>query len=401
MTDRIPLKQIPCHITYTNERTHEIILKGLDRSPLFTGIIEGVGARYCPSIEDKVSRFRDRPRHQVFLEPEGLQTVEIYPNGIPTSLPIDVQIDMVRSIRGLEHAVIMRPGYAIEYDYADPLQLRPSLETRLVQGLYFAGQINGTSGYEEAAAQGIMAGINAARFVKDMEPVILDRSQGYIGVLIDDLCTKGTKEPYRMFTSRAEYRLMLREDNAAARLTPIGRKIGLVGDAQWDRFQARQTAYMNFLERLKASRITPSQDVNNWLESIGSSPIRQGTTIFELLKRPEIKLDAVCSRFGLEAPLPEVAARIEIETRYQGYIRRQEEDVKKFRKWESVPLPPDLDYSAVPGLSREVIEKLSRVCPESLGRASRISGITPAALTAIRIYLKKLGSTRDARDYKE
>ncbi len=391
MTDEITLPQCPCFITYTNEKTHEAILKGLDRSPLFTGVIEGVGARYCPSIEDKVFRFRDRPRHQIFLEPEGLKTVEVYPNGIATSLPIDVQIEMVHSIRGLENAKILRPGYAIEYDYCDPVQLRPSLETRLIRGLYFAGQINGTSGYEEAAAQGIMAGINAARAVREEEPVILDRSQAYIGVLIDDLVTKGTKEPYRMFTSRAEYRLLLREDNAAMRLTPTGRKIGLVGDEQWERFNKRYALFKGFMKRLSETRISPSEGVNRWLESIGSSPLKQGVSALELLKRPEIGLFALCGFLGIEPPPSDITDQVEIEAKYQGYIKRQEEEVARFQRWEEVRIPESLDFATIPGLSREVVEKLSRVRPESLGRASRISGITPAALTAIQIYLKKQG----------
>ncbi len=391
MTDEITLPQCPCFITYTNEKTHEAILKGLDRSPLFTGVIEGVGARYCPSIEDKVFRFRDRPRHQIFLEPEGLKTVEVYPNGIATSLPIDVQIEMVRSIKGLENAKILRPGYAIEYDYCDPVQLRPSLETRLIRGLYFAGQINGTSGYEEAAAQGIMAGINAARALREEEPVILDRSQAYIGVLIDDLVTKGTREPYRMFTSRAEYRLLLREDNAAMRLTPIGRKIGLVGDEQWERFNKRYALFKEFMKRLSETRISPSEGVNRWLESIGSSPLKQGVSALELLKRPEIGLSTLCAFLEVEPPPADITDQVEIEAKYQGYIKRQEEEVARFKRWEEVRIPEGLDFATIPGLSREVVEKLSRVRPESLGRASRISGITPAALTAIQIYLKKQG----------
>ncbi len=390
MTDRIELPQRPCFITYTNERTHEIILKGLERSPLFTGVIKGVGARYCPSIEDKVFRFKDRPRHQIFLEPEGLKTVEVYPNGIATSLPIDVQIGMVRTIKGLENVKILRPGYAIEYDYCDPIQLRPSLETRLIRGLYFAGQINGTSGYEEAAAQGLMAGINAARAVKDEEPVILDRSQAYIGVLIDDLVTKGTKEPYRMFTSRAEYRLLLREDNAAHRLTPIGRQIGLVGDEQWERFKKKSSRFSQFMDLLKSQRLSPSTEINKWLSSIGSAPLKQGTMASELLKRPEVGLGDLCSFLNLPLPPSDIADQVEIEAKYQGYIKRQEEDVLKFRKWEGVRLPDDLDFSKIPGLSKEAVEKLSKVRPESLGRASRISGITPAAITAIQIYLKKM-----------
>ena len=390
-TKKIPLPQVPCHITYTNEKTHEIIMGGLDRSPLFTGVIEGVGARYCPSIEDKVFRFPERKRHQIFLEPEGLDTVEIYPNGIPTSLPIDVQLGMVRSIKGLENAEILRPGYAIEYDYADPIQLRPSLETHLIRGLFFAGQINGTSGYEEAAAQGLMAGINAARQVKEEEPVIIDRSQAYIGVLIDDLVTKGTKEPYRMFTSRAEYRLLLREDNADLRLRALGRRIGLVDDEAWAMFEGKQEEISKATEMIRGIKLRPGAEVNNWLESIGSKPIRQQVSIEDILRRPEIDLKAVAERYSeLNELSHEATCQVEIETKYSGYVARQEAEVAKFRKWESIRLPYDLDYGGIPGLSNEIKQKLTAQRPDSLGRASRISGITPAAITAVRIYLKKM-----------
>jgi len=402
MTDEITLPQLPCYITYTNERTHQIIVSGLDRSPLFTGVIEGVGARYCPSIEDKVFRFREKPRHQIFLEPEGLDSSEIYPNGIATSLPVDVQLAFVRSIKGLENAEILRPGYAIEYDYCDPVQLHHSLETKIVENLYFAGQINGTSGYEEAGAQGLMAAINAVLKLRGRPPLILDRSQAYIGVMIDDLVTKGTKEPYRMFTSRAEYRLLLREDNADLRLTPIGREIGLVGEEQWRRFNEKTRRRQEALERLHAVKIQPSEEINGWLSSLGSSPLKQGISLFELLRRPEIGLSDIARRFPEFSRLDgDTRELVEIETKYAGYIRRQEEEVKKFKRWEMARLPEDLDYSRIPGLSREVIEKLGKIRPESLGQASRISGITPAALTAIRIYLKKRQLSRALTGQKE
>ncbi|MFH1675043.1 MAG: tRNA uridine-5-carboxymethylaminomethyl(34) synthesis enzyme MnmG [Pseudomonadota bacterium] len=389
-TESISQKQVPCYITYTNEQTHEIIRSGLERSPLFAGVIEGVGARYCPSIEDKVVRFPEKPRHQIFLEPMGLGTTEIYPNGVPTSLPVDIQLKMLRSIEGLERVEIVRPGYAIEYDYADPTQLTPNLETKLIRGLFFAGQINGTSGYEEAAAQGLMAGINAVRYITGDSPVVLDRAQAYIGVLIDDLVTKGTMEPYRMFTSRAEYRLLLREDNADLRLRETGYSLGLVSDRVYRRYLNKKEAIEQLLNLLSNIQLTPTPAINEKLCALGFHPVTQPTFLADLLKRPGVNLTNLEVFEQRIAEVEQsVAEQVEIQIKYEGYIKRQSEQVERFKKLEHTIISEDFDYSKVPSLSNEVKEKLAAIRPTSIGQASRISGITPAAVSILQIFLKK------------
>jgi tRNA uridine 5-carboxymethylaminomethyl modification enzyme len=403
-------RQIVCHITATNERTHEIIRAGCDRSPMFTGVIEGVGPRYCPSVEDKVHRFADKTSHQIFIEPEGLTTHEIYPNGISTSLPFDVQFELVRSIKGFEHAHITRPGYAIEYDYFDPRDLSPSLETKFIGGLFFAGQINGTTGYEEAAAQGLLAGINASLLVQNRAPWSPRRDEAYIGVLVDDLITRGTSEPYRMFTSRAEYRLLLREDNADLRLTEKGRELGLVDDERWNFFERKREAIAAESVRLDGIVVRPHQLTESQANELLGAPLQREAHADALLRRPEVAYDALTSLAAVDVPewmkavdaderlVEQVKLQVEVQAKYTGYIDRQQDEIERHRRYEETQLPVDLDYVQVRGLSTEVRQRLQQVRPTTLGQAARVPGITPAAISLLLVHLKRRSAiTRPSR----
>jgi tRNA uridine 5-carboxymethylaminomethyl modification enzyme len=384
-------KQLPCWITETSRRTHDIIRAGLDRSPLFTGVIQGVGPRYCPSIEDKITRFADKDSHQIFLEPEGLTTHEVYPNGISTSLPFDVQLDLVHSIKGLENAHILRPGYAIEYDYFNPIGLKSSLETKAIHALFFAGQINGTTGYEEAAAQGLLAGLNAALQIKEQDAWCPRRDEAYLGVLVDDLITSGVTEPYRMFTSRAEYRLQLREDNADLRLTEIGRKLGVVDDARWHAFEKKSESIALEEQRLRQTWVNPRMLPTDDAVRVLGKPIEREYALYELLRRPNVSYESLMTLPGAGEPVPDkkVSEQVEIQSKYQGYIDRQRDEIDRAQQYETLGLPEDLNYRDVPGLSKEVQQKLNQFKPQTIAQAARISGITPAAISLLLVHLKR------------
>ncbi|MBE1300818.1 MAG: tRNA uridine-5-carboxymethylaminomethyl(34) synthesis enzyme MnmG [Alteromonadaceae bacterium] len=389
-------RQIPCYITHTNEKTHEIIRGGLDRSPMYTGVIEGIGPRYCPSIEDKVMRFADKNTHQIFVEPEGLNSIEVYPNGISTSLPFDVQLELIHSIRGFENAHVVRPGYAIEYDFFDPRDLKQTLETKFIEGLFFAGQINGTTGYEEAGAQGLIAGANASLQVQQKDPLIIRRDNAYMGVLIDDLATLGTKEPYRMFTSRAEYRLLLREDNADIRLTELGWKLGLVDENRWQAFNHKQELVEQEKQRLSQAWVHPKHDAVESLNPLLKNPVSREHSLDELIRRPEMTYQKLMEIESLGPAIKheQAAEQVEIQIKYAGYIARQQDEIERTKRNENTILPSDFDYSKISGLSNEVVAKLKDAKPETLGQASRISGITPAAISLLLVYLKKQGMLR-------
>ena len=389
-------EQVNCWITHTNERTHDIIRENLDRSPMYTGVIEGIGPRYCPSIEDKIHRFADKDQHQVFIEPEGLTTHELYPNGISTSLPFDVQLQIVRSIKGMENAHILRPGYAIEYDYFNPQDLKYSLETKVIDGLFFAGQINGTTGYEEAGAQGLLAGLNAALRAQERDAWCPRRDEAYIGVLVDDLITMGTREPYRMFTSRAEYRLVLREDNADLRLTEKGRELGLVDDERWAVFNAKREAIEQETQRLRSTWMQPNSEQGKAYSAQYGTPLTHEYSLLDLLRRPEVDYTALVELTGASDIPADAAEQVEIQAKYAGYIERQQEEIERLRQHEQTRLPEDLDYASLNGLSNEIRAKLADVRPQTLGQASRIPGVTPAAVSLLLIHLKKRNALGDS-----